>query len=332
MNSLPPILLRLASHPLIPRVIVVFALSFLLCTPHPYVVLYKGELSFPLLKTCYTTQYGGTYATLADFQDPNLKKHIKQHGWILYAPIPYAADTIDYDHPWLAPPSLRHWLGTDSHGQDVLTLAITGVRTVTLFCLAYSLISFYFGSMLGTLVGFYGARVDYLMQSFFILFKSIPLIFVLIAVKTVYELDSKTLFFLISAFGWGKFYYLTRTETLKLCAPKNLLATQALGLSHWTVLSRYIFPHNTHAARAYLPWHFIHGISAISTAEILGIVHFESPTISHLVLEARQHPEALWISASLLLALGTTVTVILTYSQHNPCNKNHTTKYAKSHT
>ena len=47
-------------------------------------------------------------------------------GWMLWPPIPYSYQTINYDLqvPAPAPPSTDNWLGTDDQARDVMARVI----------------------------------------------------------------------------------------------------------------------------------------------------------------------------------------------------------------
>jgi len=62
--------------------------------------------------------------------------------------------------PNLAPPSARHWFGTDQVGRDILSRVIIATRLDLLLALGAVSLSFVIGSTLGTLAGYYGGIMD----------------------------------------------------------------------------------------------------------------------------------------------------------------------------
>jgi microcin C transport system permease protein len=54
---------------------------------------------------------------------------------MLFAPIPFSYDTVNYDltEPAPSPPSASNWLGTDDQARDVLARVIFGTRVSILF-------------------------------------------------------------------------------------------------------------------------------------------------------------------------------------------------------
>lgn len=78
---------------------------------------------------------------------------------MLWPPIPYSYDTINYELkvPAPAPPSAENWLGTDDQARDVLARVIYGFRVSILFALTLTVLSSLIGVTVGALQGYYGA-------------------------------------------------------------------------------------------------------------------------------------------------------------------------------
>lgn len=60
----------------------------------------------------------------------------------------------------LAPPSAKHWFGTDLYGRDILSRTIYGTRISLTIAVAASIVSLVIGVTLGAVAGYYGGRVD----------------------------------------------------------------------------------------------------------------------------------------------------------------------------
>ncbi len=79
----------------------------------------------------------------------------------LFAPwiAPHDPLTTNAAHA-LKPPSWSHWFGTDQLGRDVLSRVIIATRLDLAISIAAVAISFVFGSIVGSLAGYYGGIVD----------------------------------------------------------------------------------------------------------------------------------------------------------------------------
>ena len=71
----------------------------------PLVVSFQGNLYFPILKSYPETQWGGTFETETDYRDGYVKDLINAKGWMVFPPIPFSFDTINYDLKGPAPSS-----------------------------------------------------------------------------------------------------------------------------------------------------------------------------------------------------------------------------------
>jgi peptide/nickel transport system permease protein len=104
----------------------------------------------------------------------------------LFAPwvAPYDPLAIDFA-AMLSPPSVEHWLGTDSFGRDVLSRIIYGARTA----LAIGFLASFLGSTAGAIIGvvsaYFGGKIDMIIQRIMDVLLSFPIIVLAITVVAV---------------------------------------------------------------------------------------------------------------------------------------------------
>src|SRR5262249_45680858 len=101
-----------------------------LANDRPLLVRYDGRFYVPVFRAYGETESGGRLQTEGGYRDPAVRGLIGARGWMVGPPVPYRYDTIDWELPGSAParPSLRHWLGTDDQGRDLLARLIYGFR------------------------------------------------------------------------------------------------------------------------------------------------------------------------------------------------------------
>ena len=75
---------------------VVTLFAELLANDKPLLVSYQGSLYTPFLNSYAETTFGGDFETEADYRDEYVKGLIEENGWILWPPIRYSYDTINY--------------------------------------------------------------------------------------------------------------------------------------------------------------------------------------------------------------------------------------------
>ena len=163
--------------------------SEVLANDAPLLIFHKGKLFFPLVKEYSEVDFGGEFEMAADYRDPYVKDLIEEEGWILWAPIPFSYDTINYDLPSPAPspPTKDNWLGTDDKGRDVVARLLYGFRISVLFGLTLTVCSSIIGVFAGAIMGYYGGRIDILGQRFIEVWSGMPTLFLLIILASVVQ-------------------------------------------------------------------------------------------------------------------------------------------------
>jgi oligopeptide transport system permease protein len=157
---------------------------------------------------------------------------------------PYAYDTLDWQHLAAAPfRAASHWLGTDRLGRDLFVRTLNGVRVSLLISLVSTAISLAIGVTWGAVAGYVGGRTDELMMRFVDVLYSLPYLFIVIILTTVFQRGSlPVLLFAIGAVGWLTTARIVRGQTLALERREFIEAARATGLGTPAILLRHIIP------------------------------------------------------------------------------------------
>jgi peptide/nickel transport system permease protein len=153
---------------------------------------------------------------------------------------PMATMTTGEQEP--QPLQARHILGTDGIGNDVLYMTLKGCRTALILGGLTTLIATPLALLFGMLAGYFGRRVDDVIQYVYTVLASIPSILLLIALMMVL---GRGLFQLALALGitsWVSLCRLSRGEMLKNRDRDYVRAARALGLGHARIMFRHILP------------------------------------------------------------------------------------------
>jgi oligopeptide transport system permease protein len=157
---------------------------------------------------------------------------------------PYAYDALDWQH--LAVPPFgagSHWLGTDRLGRDLFVRTLDGIRISLVISLVSTAISLSIGVTWGAVAGYVGGRTDELMMRFVDVLYSLPYLFIVIILTTVFERGSlPVLFCAIGAVGWLTTARIVRGQTLALARREFIEAARATGLGTPAILLRHIMP------------------------------------------------------------------------------------------
>lgn len=176
--------------------------------------------------------------------------------------------------------SVTHWLGTDGLGRDQLVRLLYGARISMLIALCATLIAFLLGCSLGMVAGYFGGWTDDVISWVINTFSSIPTLFVLILVTSIYRPNAFLLTLFLGFFGWIALARFMRGQVLQTRALDYTLAARALGASHLRIMWQHILP-NT-----------IPLIIVLATVDIGALVLVES-VLSFLGLGV-QPPQATW--------------------------------------
>jgi oligopeptide transport system permease protein len=157
---------------------------------------------------------------------------------------PWHYDSLDWQQLAVAPGrSAMHWFGTDRLGRDLFVRTLHGVRVSLLISLLASAVSFVIGTLYGAAAGLAGPRTDALMMRFVDVLYSLPYLFVVIILTTLFHRGSLiVLLVALGAVGWLTTARIVRAQTRALRRREFIEAARAGGLTGSTVLLRHILP------------------------------------------------------------------------------------------
>ena len=162
----------------------------------------------------------------------------------ILAPVltPYDYDEIVTDTMRLSPPSLKHPLGTDEVGRDVLTRLLYGSRISLLVGIVPTIISMIIGALLGILAGFVGGKTDAVIMRLADIMLAFPSM--LLAMVIMYTLGDGiiNIFLALALVNWASVARIVRAETLKLKETEYVEAARSIGVSKGKIMMRHILP------------------------------------------------------------------------------------------
>ena len=137
---------------------------------------------------------------------------------------------------------VTHWLGTDSLGRDQLVRLLHGARISMLIAFCAAGIAFALGTTLGMLAGFLGGKVDDFILWLINTFSSLPTLFVLILLTSIYKPNAILLTLFLGFFGWIGAARFTRGQVLQIKTLDYATAARALGASRLRIMWYHILP------------------------------------------------------------------------------------------
>jgi microcin C transport system permease protein len=285
--------------------------SELICNDKPYVLSYQDRLYFPIFKFYPEKEFGGKYLTEADYVSLRESSVFKDgKNWMILPPIPHNPLHSYIDLPGTPPhqPSARHLLGTDSSARDVFARLLYGFRICMLFSLILAAISTLFGILIGGVQGYFGGVVDMVMQRLIEIWSSLPFLYVVILVGTIYSRSFMILILVLSLFQWIGLSYYMRGEFLKIRNLNYVKVAKTMGMSNGHILFRQILPNGLTPVITLLPFQIIGGIGALTALDFLGFgLQPPTPSWGELLSQGLNNLFAPWLAISTVVCLFTTL-------------------------
>ena len=138
--------------------------------------------------------------------------------------------------------SANQWFGTGSLGRDLWVRAWKGARVSLTIGFAASIINACTGSLLGGISGFYGGKVDMIIQRIVDVLYGIPSMIVTILLMVVIGNGVHCLILAMCCVGWIGSCRFVRGEVLKLRESDFVAAARILGVPDIVIIVKHILP------------------------------------------------------------------------------------------
>lgn len=139
-------------------------------------------------------------------------------------------------------PSSVHWFGTDNLGRDMWVRTWMGARISLIVGLAAAAIDLIIGIIYGGIMGYFGGRVDTIMNKFSEILYSIPYLLVVILLLVVFEPGLGTIIVALTVTGWITMSWIVRGEIMQLKSRDFVLAARSMGASAGRQLFKHLLP------------------------------------------------------------------------------------------
>ena len=328
--------------------LMIFAFLFVVClfaelvaNDKPLLVSYKGDLYTPAFSFYAETDFGGEFETEAEYPSPEVQCLIKSggleaclddpesvtedilsgifegqtvdKGWLIWAPIPYSFNTINYDVQ-TAPsaPDSNHLLGTDDQTRDVLARIIYGFRISIVFAMIVVITSSILGIMAGAAQGYFGGLTDLLFQRFVEIWSSMPMLYVIIILAAILKMNFFILTLIVILFGWTGLVGLVRAEFLRARNFEYVRAARAMGVPDWKIMLRHLLPNAMVATLTFLPFAVTGAIGTLTSLDFLGFGLPPSyPSLGELALQAKNNLQAPWLAFAAFLSISVMLSLLV---------------------
>lgn len=140
------------------------------------------------------------------------------------------------------PPNITNWFGTDDLGRDVFERVWKGAQVSLFVGVVAALIDLIIGIIYGGIMGYYGGKVDEVMNRFAEVLYSIPYLLVVILLLVVMKPSLTTIIVAMSITGWINMAWIVRGQVMQLKNQEYALASKSLGASTMRIIFRHLVP------------------------------------------------------------------------------------------
>jgi oligopeptide transport system permease protein len=158
-------------------------------------------------------------------------------GWIS----PYSYESQDLNLG-AVPPSVDHWLGTDTLGRDLFTRILYGGRVSLMVGFLATAVALTIGVAWGTVSGYLGGRVDNIMMRTVDILYAMPFTIFIILLMVVFGQNILLLFLAIGAVEWLTMARIVRGQVLAVRNQEFIEAAISMGLSKAQIIRKHILP------------------------------------------------------------------------------------------
>ncbi len=173
------------------------------------------------------------------------------------------------------PPSLKHWLGTDFMGRDILSQLLAGARVAFMVGVSAAVMSIALGTAIGMTAGYLGKIADTVLMRTADMIMVMPTLLVVLLLAAVFgQLNIWTIVLIIALFRWPGVSRIIRGQTLSLKQRPFVEAAKVAGASHLRIIFRHIMPNVLPLAFLFMTFRVT---SAIITEAALAFLGFGDP-------------------------------------------------------
>lgn len=300
---------------------VIFSVLFILtlfaevlANDKPLIVQYNDAWHFPIMQQYTDADFGGDFPVAVDYKDAYIVDNIEKNGWMLMPPIPFSFNTVDYemDTPAPAAPSARHWLGTDDEGRDIVARILYGLRLSIVFAFLLTVASSFIGVTAGAIQGYFGGKIDMILQRFMEIWEALPQLFILIIVASIFVPTFWTLLIILLFFSWMSLTPVVRAEFLRARNMEYVKAARVMGAGNFRIMVKHILPNAIIATITFVPFLAAEAIVALTALDFLGLgLPQNYPSLGDLVRQGKDNLQAPWIGMTIFTVLSVLLTLLI---------------------
>ncbi len=142
----------------------------------------------------------------------------------------------------LSAPSMKHLMGTDSVGRDILSRIIYGTRASLIIALVVVVIEVFCGTLAGAAAGCLGGVVDEILMRIVDILLAFPGIILALVIVGMLGPSLLNLIIALTSVGWVKYARVVRGCILAVKEELFIESAKAIGCGNFRIATRHILP------------------------------------------------------------------------------------------
>lgn len=138
--------------------------------------------------------------------------------------------------------NVYYWFGSDNFGRDIWTRTWSGARVSLIIAVAAAIIDMLIGMSYGLISGYFGGKVDMVMQRFLEIANGIPRLVIVTLLLLILQPGMLTIIFALMLTEWVGMSRIARAEMLKLKEQEFVLASRTLGAGSFFIIFKEVLP------------------------------------------------------------------------------------------
>ena len=168
-------------------------------------------------------------------------------------------------------PTLKHWLGTDFMGRDILSQLLAGARVAFMIGVSAAFMSIFLGTAIGMVAGYLGRAADTVLMRMADMIMVMPTLLVVLIMASLFgQLSIWSIVLIIALFRWPGVSRVIRAQTLSLKQRPFIDAARVAGASHLRIIFRHIMPNVLPLAFLYMTFRVTSAITIEAALSFLG--------------------------------------------------------------
>ncbi|MFV0379620.1 MAG: oligopeptide ABC transporter permease [Anaerorhabdus sp.] len=135
-----------------------------------------------------------------------------------------------------------YWFGTDTQGRDIFTRVWSGTQISLIIAFTAVIIDIFIGMLYGLVSGYFGGKVDIVMQRIAEILNGIPTLVVVTLLGLILPSGIISIIFALMITGWIGMSRISRAQVLKLKEQEFILASKTLGAKDFAIIFKDILP------------------------------------------------------------------------------------------